>query len=271
MTGAALDAERITLSALTLGTEVSFADRVAAAAAAGFRGLGLRAQDYAAARGAGWDDAAMQGALDRAGLELTEVELLAGWAAEDDTPSHAENEATVIHVARTFGAHHVNAALFQTLPLDLVVERFAALCDRAPDVRVALEFMPFGGLPDLATSWEVVRRAERPNAGLLLDAWHWARAGTTPSALAAVPPERVFGVQLSDVGERPLADRRQETLHHRRVPGEGCGDVAGFVDVLRAAGVTAPVSVEVMSDELLARGSRAAAAAVMAGARSVLR
>jgi sugar phosphate isomerase/epimerase len=150
------------------------------------------------------------------------------------------------------------------------VAAFAALCERAGEVRVALEFMPFGGLPDLASAWDVVRRAGRPNAGLLVDAWHWSRSGAVAADLETVPAESVMAIQLSDVAERPLADARRETLHHRLAPGEGHGDPAGMVRALRGRGVRAMVSVEVMSDELLAVGSAACAERVMAGARRVL-
>jgi sugar phosphate isomerase/epimerase len=258
--------DRLTLSALTVG-DVPWDERVAAAARAGFAGVGLRAEDYAAAREAGWDDEAMRGVLDAHGVTLGEVELLDAWSplAEDRT-----KEETVFHVARAFGVGQVNAGLFQTRPLDEVVEDFTALCRRAGELTVALEFMPFGGLPDLGTAWEVVRRSGASNAGLLVDAWHWARARTTPDALDSIPPAGIVRVQLSDVLERPMDHAREETLHHRLPPGEGWGDVRGFVAALRAHGVEAPVSVEVMSDELRARGPAVVAERMMAGARAVL-
>ena len=261
-----LSAERLTLSALTLG-DVPFEERAAAAARAGFAGVGLRAEDYVIAREAGWDDDAMRGMLGAHGVVLGEVELLDAWSP---LAGDRAKEETVFHVARAFGAPRVNAGLFQPRPLDEVVEDFGALCARAAELVVALEFMPFGGLPELSTAWEVVRRAGAPNCGLLVDAWHWARAATTPDALEAVPAERIVAVQLADVLERPMEHAREETLHHRLAPGEGFGDVAGFVAALRAHGVDAPVALEVMSDELRSRGPDFAAERVMAGARAVL-
>ena len=41
----------------------------------------------------------------------------------------------------------------------MITEAFAALCDRAgDDLTVALEFMPYSGVPDLATAWQVAAR-----------------------------------------------------------------------------------------------------------------
>ena len=263
--------EPLTLSALTLGEGVPFEERVRAAAAAGFAGIGLRAEDYLAAHAAGLDDPGMEAVLRAHGVRVSEVELVSDWSPEAErSTAQREKEETVLHVARAFGADHVNAALFQRRPRDEVVAAFAALCERAGEVRVALEFMPFGGLPDLASTWDVVRRAGRPNAGLLVDAWHWSRSGAVASDLDPVPAKSVMAIQLSDVVERPLADARRETLHHRLAPGEGHGDPAGMVRALHGRGVRAMVSVEVMSDDLLALGPAACAERVMAGARRVL-
>ena len=199
------------------------------------------------------------------------MEYLTGWGtAEDRDAAQREKERTVFHLARLFGAAHMNCGLLEKPPAPAVVEAFGALCDRAGDLVVGLEFMPYSGVPDLPTAWRVVRDAGRANAGLLVDAWHWARSGATAEQLAAVPPERVLGVQLCDVGERPITPLRHESLHHRLLPGEGYGDVVGMLRALRAHGVAAPFSVEVISDALLARGFDTAADLALAAARKVL-
>jgi sugar phosphate isomerase/epimerase len=268
---AVLAAQSLTLSSLTLGRHVGFEERVAVAARAGFTGIGLRAEDYLEAIESGMDDAGMQTVLDHHGVAVTEVELLAGWGTEaDGRAGQREREETIFHVARTFGADHVNAALFPKRPSGSVVHAFRQLCRRARDQRVALEFMPFSGLPDPAAAWYVVAGAGSPNAGLLVDAWHWSRARASVEDLARIPAERIFAVQLSDVGPVPHPDLRAETLHHRLPPGEGCGDVAAMVAALRELGVDAMVSVEVMSDDLLAQGLQVTADRVLAAARAVL-
>jgi sugar phosphate isomerase/epimerase len=48
-------AKRLVISALTLGRDVTFEQRVRVAAEAGFVGIGVRAEDYLAARDAGLD------------------------------------------------------------------------------------------------------------------------------------------------------------------------------------------------------------------------
>ena len=116
----------LVVSSYTLGTEVSFVDRVRAAAAAGFEGIGLRAENY---WDAGLDDAEMLAVAEQHGVRILEVEYLTAWgtpADRDEAQQHKEQ--TVFHMARAFGVRHVNAGLLETLPLDVMTDAFAALC-----------------------------------------------------------------------------------------------------------------------------------------------
>ena len=81
----ALDAgQPLVISSYSLGTEVSFERRVAIAAGAGFAGIGLRAENYWAAREAGLDDQGMRAILDRHQVAVQEVEYLTDWGTERD-------------------------------------------------------------------------------------------------------------------------------------------------------------------------------------------
>jgi sugar phosphate isomerase/epimerase len=208
-----------------------------------------------------------------AGLRILEVEYLTGWGtAQDRDTAQQEKEETVFHMARAFGVSHLNAGLLEHLPVDMITEAFAAFCDRAAeDLTVALEFMPYSGVPDLATAWRVVRDAGRPNGALIVDVWHWARAGTAPIDLEPVPADRIVALQLCDVLADPMDPPRAESLGHRLPPGQGYGDAVGVVRALRDKGVRpCVVTVEVISDELVARGVDVAARTAADAARDVL-
>jgi sugar phosphate isomerase/epimerase len=241
---------------------------VRAAAAAGYDGIGLRAENYWAA---GLDDAAMLAIAEQHGVRIAEVEYLTGWAtATDRDEAQRAKERTVFHMARTFGVQHLNAGLLEKLPVDVMAEEFAALCERAgQDLTVALEFMPYSGVPNLATAWRIVQGV--PNAGLIVDCWHWARAGQQVTDLDAVPAERIISVQLCDVRAEPMEPPRAESLGYRLPPGKGYGDTVGLLRHLAGRGVTpAVMAVEVISDELLARGVDIAAQISADAAREVL-
>lgn len=262
------NAPPLVVSSYTLGTEVEFGERVLAAAAAGYDGIGLRAENYWAA---GLDDAAMLAIAEQHGVRILEVEYLTGWGrTADRNAAQQAKERTVFHMARAFGVRHLNAGLLEKLPLDVVGEEFAALCERAgPDLTVALEFMPYSGVPDLATAWRIVQGV--PNAGLIIDGWHWARAGQQVADLLDVPAERIVSVQLCDVRAEPMEPLRAESLGHRLPPGKGYGDTVGLVRGLTKRGVTpAVMAVEVISVELVARGVDIAAQVSADAAREVL-
>lgn len=256
------------VSSYTLGTEVGFAERARSAADAGYEGIGLRAENY---WDAGLDDAAMLAVAEQHGVRILEVEYLTAWGTPADRDdAQQKKEQTVFHMARAFGVRHLNAGLLEKLPLDVMTEAFAALCERAgPDLTVALEFMPYSGVPDLATAWKIVQ--DVPNACLIVDNWHWARAGQKPADLDAVPPERIVSVQLCDVLAEPMDPPRAESLGHRLPPGQGHGDTIGLVKALAAHGVSPRVmAVEVISDALVARGVDVAAQVTADAAREVL-
>ena len=263
----------LVISSYTLGTEVSFADRVRAAALAGFDGIGLRAENYWAAEGKGLRGRAMAEVARDAGVPVLEVEYLTGWGTTADRDDGQQRkEQTVFEMAETFGVRHLNAGLLEKLPHEVIVEAFAALCDRAGnDLTIALEFMPYSGVPTVSAAWQILQDAGRSNSALIVDVWHWARAGMTAADLDGVPADRIVSVQLCDVLAEPMTPLRAESLGHRLPPGQGHGDAAGLVRALDAHGVRpSVVAVEVISDELVAGGVDRAARTVADAARRVL-
>ena len=224
-----------------------FADlstRVSAAAAAGFRGIGLRLSDYLSAE---LSDAEIRDLLDRHDVRVLELEHTWDWALGEDPAEEA-----MFGLADRIGVQHLNVPMFDAHPLGDLVEPFAALCDRAArhDVLVGFEFLPYSHVRTIGEVWQVVSTASRPNGGITFDLWHWFRSGGRPADLADVPAAAIVTVQLCDVRPEPAPDLMDEGRHHRLLPGHGTGDTAGALRALREHGVSAPVSVEVFSDDL---------------------
>ena len=253
----ALDRDSLICAHMTLGGvegTATLEDRAAAAAGAGFEHLGWLSEGYVAERAAGRSDADIRAILDHYGVDVPEIEFLYGWATDGDPGfDWREMERNLFAMADLLGADHINCGDIgmtgPMLPLDVVTERFAGICDRAAEhgVRMAIEFLPFSEIRDAATAWQIVRDADRPNAGLDVDSWHHFRGANDVGQLLAIPPERVFVVQLDDAGP-PTDDFWADTMQ-RRLPGEGEFDLVGFIRALDDHGVDAPVSVEVFSDE----------------------
>jgi sugar phosphate isomerase/epimerase len=258
----------ITLCAMTL-RGASLADRLAAAAKSGFEAVGFSLDQYRAALRDGWNDRSLRSLLDDHGLRVAEIEAPWDWA-----DGFAQDEGDLLfHALEALECGQFNAVQFTVHPYERVVERFAAVCDRADalDVRVALEFMPFSELRTLPEAWRVVRDAGAPNGGLLLDSWHFVRSGASAADLADVPAGRVFSAQLNDASPAAGDDLREEARHRRLLP---AGGAESFVRMLDRHGVTARMSVEVWSDHLerlapeeAARRAYDATARVLAAAR----
>jgi sugar phosphate isomerase/epimerase len=268
----------------TLRRGTSFADRLDAAASAGFTGVSLWGRDYAAARAEGLRDADLRSMLDDHGLVVGEVDPAWWWlpgASEVHIPPELDGEdlfrfgeVELFSVAEAVGARSVNAVDVFGGPwdLDAASEAFAGLCRRADEfgLLVHLEWLPWSQIPDLATALEIVEHADQPNGGLTVDAWHLFRSGTDLHHLATVPGPRILAVQLSDGPLAPEANLPDAALHDRRLPGDGEFDLAGLVDALRVSGTSAPIGVEVFSDDLDERSPNEAAHRAAAATRQIL-
>jgi len=236
-----------------------FTARVAAAANAGFAGIGLMADDYVMLRDSGNSGSELRRVADDHGVQVAEIEFAFGWAYDDERGEQgAALLDTLLEMADVFEPRHVNVGdvlmASDLPPIEVVAERFGALCDRAREhgLLVALEFLPWSGIPDVRTAWEVARLADRANGGVLVDAYHYYRGNPDEEALRAVPADRVNCIQLDDADAEMVGDYMEDTCVRRRLPGQGSFDVVGLMRVLDDMGVEAPVSVEVMSTEMQA-------------------
>jgi sugar phosphate isomerase/epimerase len=277
MSAQPLDTPRPVILAHGSLRHADFRDRVAAVARAGFDGLGLHVREYARLRSQGWSDADLRAVLTDAGVRLAEIETLLGWddPAERRDPDGLRREELAFALADAVGARHAVAVGAITGDLrPTATEGFAALCDRAADhgLLVALEPQACSSIADLATATAIVADAGRPNGGLNVDVWHQARGGWPLPALRALAPEQVVVIQVDDGPGRPVTDDYlDECTRYRSAPGQGDFDLDGFLRALLATGTTAPVSVEVLSDQNDQLPPGTVAEALATATRSVLR
>ncbi len=265
----------ITISSWTLGDQCTFEERVAAAKAAGFEGIGLRAETYVDALNEGLFDQDLLAILNKYGMRVTEVEYIVQWAEEHRSYEQKYKEQICFHMCELFGVDSINCGLMENYSVEYTAQKLRELCRRAGKYTIGVEPMPYSGLPDVKKAWAVVQAAGCDNAKLLLDSWHYIRAGQPLdlSVLEGIPAEKIVSIQINDVQAHPYAKSilRDESMHDRMLPGTGCGSTAGFVKLMRDKGVRpAVVGVEVISDEILSRGVAQAAKDNYDAARAVL-
>lgn len=269
----------LVLTSSTLGNP-PFPELVAAASAAGFAGLSLwPAHDWAAARDAGLSDQDLRTLLDDHGLVVNDVDCLVRWVgpgAPGEPPYFEEPEPAVLWAAaEALGARYVNVLLLgqKGTAEDDTAAALAEVCDEAAEhgMVATVEFAAGTLARDVPTAARIVAATGRPNASVLIDAWHLHYGRSTTEDVAATAPGVVRGVQLNDgPAERP-EDFMHATRWARLAPGEGEFDLAGLVGALDRAGYQGPLSVEVFNQALVDElGLEGAARRVAAGARALI-
>jgi 4-hydroxyphenylpyruvate dioxygenase len=133
-------------------------------------------------------------------------------------------------------------------------ERAAAqlreLAERAArrNLRIGYEALAWGRHVKLyRQAWDIVKQADHPHLGLILDSFHTLSLNDDPSGIAAIPGERIFFLQMADA---PLLAMEvlQWARHHRCFPGQGQFDVEHFFEQVLRAGYAGPLSLEIFND-----------------------
>ncbi len=86
----------------------------------------------------------------------------------------------------------------------------------------------------------------------MFDTWHHARSGLPDACLDEVDCSAVIAIQINDAPAQAESNIVLETMQRRRLPGEGDIALVDLLRRLRRGGCTAPIGIEVFSDELAA-------------------
>lgn len=114
--------------------------------------------------------------------------------------------------------------------------------------------------------WNLVRQVDHPSLGVLLDSFHTLSLKGDPTAIAEIPGDKIFFVQMADAPILAM-DVLEWSRHFRCFPGQGEFDLAGFLAPIIKSGYTGPLSLEIFNDGFRAAPTRANAAD---GLRSLL-
>ena len=135
--------------------------------------------------------------------------------------------------------------------IDRAASDLHALGERAAKrgLRVGYEALAWGRhVNDHRDAWEIVRRADHDNIGLILDSFHTAARKIEPDTVRRIPGDTIFFVQLADAPQIDM-DLLYLSRHFRNMPGEGDLDVTSFMQAVMAAGYSGPISLEIFNDQ----------------------
>jgi sugar phosphate isomerase/epimerase len=258
-----------------LRSPVPLRERIEAASSAGFRGFGLLSDDLPAAV-AEYRLSGIRAMLADNGIVHLELEDIPYWW--DDGPRRHESDRIrhgLLEAAEALGARHIKVTPDgDDRPWDrgLWAAKFAELATQAHDVgaRLGIEFFPWSNVKTLHDGLQLVADAGHEGGGVVIDAWHMARAHTPMADLASVPLHRIIGVELDDADEQVVGTLFADTVHRRRYCGEGVFDLSAMITSLRTAGWNGPWGVEILSDQHRSQPVDEALRRAAASARSVL-
>lgn len=120
---------------------------------------------------------------------------------------------------------------------------------------------------DYGDAWEIVKQADHPNLGIILDSFHmFARGNTLDILRDEIPLDKITLVQVADAPALQM-EVLHYSRHYRCFPGQGDLPVKEFVQCLRDKGYNDYLSHEIFNDEF--RSSPAAEKAID-GIRSLI-
>ncbi|MBB3659125.1 4-hydroxyphenylpyruvate dioxygenase [Rhizobium sp. BK650] len=146
--------------------------------------------------------------------------------------------------------------------IDRAAADFRELGERAAKrgLKVGYEALAWGRfVNDHRDAWEIVRRADHENVGLILDSFHSLSRKIDINSIRSIPKEKIFIVQLADA---PLIDMDllYWSRHFRNMPGEGDLPVTEFAEAVASTGYDGFFSLEIFNDQFRGGSTRAIAA-----------
>ncbi|MDQ8729270.1 TIM barrel protein [Bradyrhizobium sp. LHD-71] len=145
--------------------------------------------------------------------------------------------------------------------IDRAAADFHALGELAAQrgMRVGFEALSWGRhVHDYRDAWEIVRRADHPAVGLVLDSFHVLARGTDLSAIRTIPKDRIFLVQMADAPKLDM-DYLSWSRHYRCFPGQGDLPIDDFMLALNETGFDGLLSLEIFNDRFRAGSTRSVA------------
>lgn len=154
-------------------------------------------------------------------------------------PDMEETWKTTLGILAELGATQANSVSFET-DFQRNVDQYGRLAEVSASfgIRTLIEFVPIFGIPDVATTLDVIGQVGHPGLGLIFDTMHAGRTGFMPQDVATIPPELIGYIQLCDVPRGNDAydfmDQAymDEAMHERLCPGDGDLPLAEYLRAL---------------------------------------
>ncbi len=233
---------------------VDLPNRIDLVAATGWTGMGIGHADIVRARER-FGLPRIAALLANRGIVAVELEFLRDWWTTGERRTASDRvRRDLLEAAAHLGPATIKLGAYSegepTTREHLAAELARLAAEAAVEgARVILEPMPSCDLvPSITDGVELVTSAGNANAGLVVDSYHMARAGTSPDEVVrALPLDRVFAVEIADGRREVIGTLFEDAINERLLPGTGELDVAGFAAAVHALGYRGHWGVEMIS------------------------
>ncbi len=242
-------------SIATVSISGNLREKLEAISSAGFDGIEIFEQDFIADEGSPRDVGRM---IRDMGLEIElfqpfrDFEGLPGGPLRTKAFDRAERKFDLMGELGTDLVLFCSSVHPKALGgIDRAADDFRELGDRAAarGIRVGYEALAWGQhVNDHRDAWEIVRRADHPNIGLILDSFHTLGRNIDPETIRRIHGDKIFFVQLADAPAIEM-DLLYWSRHFRNMPGEGDLPVTEFMRAVMATGYSGPISLEIFNDQ----------------------
>jgi sugar phosphate isomerase/epimerase len=230
-----------------------FKDRVAAAARAGFAGMGIWHADLEhTLQKRSLKE--MKQILDDHGIRHIELEFLGDFFLEGEKKFQSDiTKKMLLEAAEALEAHHVKVGSFEhtEAPMSKMIDAFAELCREGAEhgTLIGWELMPFCDIDSVERAVALVKGAGESNGGICLDLWHIAKLKIPYEKVARMPRKYVTSIEVNDGTRECSWPLHEDTINHRLFCGEGQFEAKRFVSLMLKAGYDGPWGIEVLNQE----------------------
>jgi sugar phosphate isomerase/epimerase len=230
-----------------------FKDRVAAAARAGFTGMGIWHADLEhTLQKRSLKE--MKQILDDQGIRHVELEFLGDFFLEGEKKFQSDiTRKMLLEAAEALEAHHVKVGSFEhtDAPMSKMIDAFAELCREGAEhgTLIGWELMPFCDIDSVEKAVELVKGAGESNGGICLDLWHIAKLKIPYEKVARMPRKYITSIEINDGTHECSWPLHEDTINHRLFCGEGEFEPKSFVSLMLKAGYDGPWGIEVLNQE----------------------
>jgi len=245
-----MDARKLSCTTVTFGCPVD--EAILAMSRAGFTSTELWPRDYYFSNDG---PEAVLNALTKAGMTVSCYQNLRNYEGMPEHLRDTKNRIAeqIFQQMQLLEAETLvlcsNIAPESTGDEDRIISDLGQLGDLAARYgrRVAWEPICWGRwVKDYRHAWEIVRKVDHDNIGLVLDCFHIFTLGLPLDVISQIAREKIFIVEVADIPGCNL-DFLELSRAFRLFPGEGVSPIGDFMEEVRRTGYDGILSVEIFN------------------------